>query len=104
MSLGYDNIVATFGQFNVEQGMLFLPFQRIIFWPDNDKAGFENTYRAIEAIARYNRLDIVPVVEKMKGDAADLTADQIVNHLDAAYNSALLPMYGKLVTLSEVQK
>lgn len=103
-SLGYWNTVATFGSFNIEQGMLLLPFNRVVFWPDNDGAGLLNVTKAIQSIARYNRLDVVPVVNKPKGDANDLRPEEVVAHLDATYNSSLFSLLAKdhLPTLEDI--
>jgi hypothetical protein len=104
MSLGYNNVVATFGQFNIEQGMLLLPFRRVIFWPDNDSAGYENAQRCVDSLSRYTPVYITPVVEKIKGDAADVAEDDLQLYLRSAYHYSLFPLYnkGKLATLTDV--
>lgn len=102
MSMGFTNVVATFGAFSPAQGMLLLPYERIIFWPDNDAAGIENTKRAIDTIARYTPLYIVPAVNKPKGDAADLDEEGVEEHLSAAYNSSSFSLYKGLPTLEVI--
>lgn len=105
MSMGFDNVVATFGQFNREQGMLLMAVPTVYFWPDNDKAGYENSERAISTLGRYTVVKIVPVIDKIKGDAADLdSAEQVREYLDAAYASSLFPLLAKdkLPTLEEL--
>lgn len=102
MSMGVMNVVATFGQFNVEQGMLLLPYDQIFFWPDNDDAGRKNAFRAESSMARYSYLKIVPTVDKPKGDAADLNdLMDVVDYLKNSYSAALLhsatyPQHGLL--------
>lgn len=106
MSMGFERVVATFGQFSREQGMLLLACPLIYFWPDNDKAGFENTERCIETLGRYTVVKIVPVLPNPKGDAADLeTASDVSKYLQNAYSSALLKGYagGKILpTLEQI--
>jgi DNA primase len=98
-SLGFDPVVATFGSFTFEQAMLLMPFKLVRFWPDNDKAGQENVRRAIDSLLRYSNLEIVPVVEGEKSDAANLDDSGIRKHLNASYPAALYPMIG-LTTLA----
>jgi hypothetical protein len=93
-SHGVHNVVATFGQFSNEQSMLLLPFETVLIWPDNDKAGEENVQRAVKSMTRYSRLKIVPVVPGEKSDAANLPPEELTNYLQNAYNSALFPMLG----------
>jgi hypothetical protein len=93
-SNGVHNVVATFGQFNHEQGMLLLPFETVLFWGDNDKAGRENAERAIRTVTRYSRLKLVPVVPGEKSDAANLPPEELTNYLQNAYSSALYKMVG----------
>lgn len=106
MSMGFDRVVATFGQFSVEQGMLLIACPLIYFWPDNDGAGYENTERAIDALGQYTSLKIVPVLPNLKGDAADLDDNKIVSqYLQNAYSSTLFRAYAqdrKLPTLEQL--
>lgn len=83
-SCGFGNVMGTFGQFNTEQGSLLWPFNKVYFWPDNDKAGRENTWRAIRALERYVNLLIVPVVSGDKSDAANLEPDEISKYIGDA--------------------
>ncbi len=101
-SLGFENVVATFGQFSREQGMLLLAVPKVYFWPDNDKAGFENAERAIESMSKFNRVFIVPVVKGEKSDAANIGLDDINKHLEMAYSAALWPIY-KLSTVADLR-
>jgi hypothetical protein len=90
MSMGFNRVVATFGSFSREQGMLLLAVPTVYFWPDNDAAGYENAQRAVETLGKMTTLRIVPVVLNEKGDAADLqTADEVIAYLQAAYPSTL---------------
>lgn len=103
MSLGFDNVVATFGQFSVEQGSLIMAIPNIYFWPDNDNPAKAGAMNAIAALGKYSNLLIVPVVDKPKGDAADLTtAEEVKAHLSMAYPSYLWHSYG-LITLEELR-
>jgi DNA primase len=82
-SLGFKATMGTFGQFSTEQGHLLWPFNRVYFWPDNDKAGAENTERAIKALEQYVNLQIVPVVPGEKSDAANLeTWQEVFEYLE----------------------
>jgi hypothetical protein len=102
-SMGFHRVVATFGQWSREQGMLLLAVPVIYFWPDNDPAGYENAKRCIETLGRMTEVRIVPVLPNLKGDPADLdTADEVLAHLKAAYSSSLFEMHamnGALPTL-----
>lgn len=102
MSMGFERVVATFGQFSYEQGMLLLACPLVYFWPDNDAAGYENAERAIKSLMRYTNIKIVPVLPTPKGDAADLDdAESVSEYLQNAWPSSLAPyLLGK--TLAEV--
>lgn len=103
MSLGFDQVVATFGAFSQEQGMLLLPFEKIFFWADNDAAGFTNAERAKRSLMKYSNLFFVPVVDGEKSDAANLLPEQVQTYLDNVYPASLfmaLNKGGKLATLS----
>lgn len=90
MSHGFDNVVATFGAFSAEQGMLLIPVPKIYFWPDNDSAGYENAKRCIESNSKYNSVYIVPAVPGEKSDAANLKdREEVLDYLSKAYHSAL---------------
>jgi DNA primase len=102
MSSGYPNVVATFGSFNNEQMSYTSVFPRVYLWPDNDSAGLENIKRAINEIRYSTDVRIVPVVNKLKGDAADVPPNGIQEYLDKAFSPALVPFYGSpLVTLDQ---
>lgn len=92
-SIGFGNVMATFGSFNPEQGSLLWPFRKVYFWPDNDKAGVENTKKAISTLSRYVELWIVGYVPGAKADAADLEPDMIQQYLDEAMPAMI---WGKL--------
>lgn len=101
-SQGFPQTVATFGSFNMEQAMLLLPFERILFWPDNDAAGWTNADRARQSLMKYSNLMYVPAVAGEKGDAADLSPEQIQEHLDHAYPASLFKLnnpHGRLFVL-----
>jgi len=101
-SMGYKQVVATFGSFTREQGMLLIPFQTVYFWPDNDAAGKENTERAIDTLKMYGNLKIVPVVSGEKSDAANLDDwNGIDEHIMNAFPASLYPKFG-LATLDQL--
>lgn len=106
MSMGFDRVVATFGQFSIEQGMLLVACPLVYFWPDNDGAGYENTERIVKSLGQYTALKIVPVLPNPKGDAADLDDNKIVSqYLQNAYSAALFRAYTldrKMPTLEKV--
>lgn len=93
-SHGFGNVMATFGSFNFEQGQLLWPFDRVYFWPDNDDAGRENASRAVKGLERYVDLRIVPVVEGMKNDAANLRPEAIQEYISKAYPASLYHSLG----------
>ena len=88
-SHGFGNVMATFGSFQQAQASLLFPFERVLYWPDNDSAGMTNAARAIEALWTFVNLSIVPMVPGEKSDAANLAPEQIQDYLDAAIPSAL---------------
>jgi hypothetical protein len=94
-SLGYHKTVGTFGQFSIEQGMLLLPCEKVYFWPDNDKAGYENAKRAAESmLGQMGTLYIVPVLPNYKGDPGDLNeASEVATYLKHAWPSSLWSLY-----------
>jgi DNA primase len=103
MSHGYPNVVATFGSFNDEQMQHLSIFRRVLLWPDNDAAGQENVKRAVEAIRYSTEVRIVPVVDKEKGDAADVSPEGIQEYIEKAFSPAFMPFYGTpLVTLDRL--
>lgn len=96
MSMGFNRVVATFGQFNREQAMLILAIPTVYFWPDNDKAGWENTERCVQTLGQYTTVKIVPVLPNLKGDAADLdTAEEVSRYLQNAWPASLFKLYAK---------
>jgi len=104
-SLGFNRVVATFGQFSREQGMLLIAIPTILYWPDNDYAGHQNTWRTISSLGQYTTVKIVPVLPKLKGDPGDLeTSDEVLKYLQNAYSASLFPLYSaeKLATLEAV--
>ena len=104
-SMGFNRVVATFGQFSREQGMLLIAIPTVYFWPDNDYAGKQNTERCISSLGQYTSVKVVPVVNKDKGDAADLdTADEVVKYLQMAYSASLFRLHSdqKLATLDDL--
>src|SRR5581483_5019581 len=50
-TLGYNNVVATFGQFNIPHAALLMAIPHVLFWPDNDDAGQKNAARIIEYLS-----------------------------------------------------
>jgi DNA primase len=89
-SLGFHRCCATFGSFSPEQAMLLMGIDKVYFWPDNDAAGLQNALRAAESLLGLVNLDIVPVVDVSKGDAADLkSAEEVVEYLKNAYTATL---------------
>ena len=94
-SLGFHNVVATFGSFGRLQSMLLIGIPKVYFWPDNDGAGKTNVENAIEYLSKLVQLYIVPIVDKEKGDAADLSnANIIQKYIDKAYPYTLYPIVG----------
>jgi hypothetical protein len=90
LSLGFDNVVATFGSFSREQGMLLQPIQTIFFWGDNDGAGYTNTQRCIDTNRFFNSVRIVPAVPGEKSDPANLnTREEVERYLNVSYPSSL---------------
>jgi DNA primase len=103
MSNGYPNVVATFGSYNSEQLGVATVFPTIYLWPDNDPAGEKNVKAAIDTLRYMVDLRVVPVVNKPKGDAADVSPDNIKEHISRAFTPALLPLFNKsLVTLDDL--
>jgi DNA primase len=96
MSLGFNRVVATFGQWSTEQGMLLIAVPTVYFWPDNDPAGYNNTRLAINSLGKFTNLKIVPVVPTPKGDAAELnTAEEILSYLGQSYPASIFSMESK---------
>jgi len=105
MSLGFNRVVASFGQWSTEQSMLLIAVPTVYFWPDNDGAGMGNAKRAIETLGKFVDLRIVPAVPKSKGDAADLAdADEVLHYLKNAYPASLFKMHSKdkLATIDDL--
>lgn len=95
-SMGFKRVVATFGQFSQEQGMLLIAVPTVYFWPDNDYAGYQNALRCITTLGQFTTIKIVPAVPERKGDAADLeTADEIIKYLQNSYSASLFKLYSK---------
>jgi len=88
-SHGFGSAVATFGQFSPAQASLLWPFNTVYYWPDNDKAGRNNTKLAIENLEQYVNLKIVPTVEGEKSDAANLDPEEISDYIKRSEPSAL---------------
>lgn len=104
-SLGFNRVVATFGQFSKEQAMLLIAMERVYYWPDNDPAGWNNAHTIMDVLKRYTDLRIVPVLPQEKGDAGDLDRDtDVFEYLYHAYPAALFPMKSpqKLATLEAI--
>lgn len=105
-SLNFNKTVGTFGQFSFEQGMLLLACETVYFWPDNDKAGYENAKRATESmLGQMGTLKIVPVLPNSKGDPGDLdNAAEVAAYLKYAWPSSLWSLYAqdRLPTLEQV--
>jgi hypothetical protein len=104
-SLGFHRVVATFGQFSKEQGMLLIAVPTVYYWPDNDYAGLQNAWRSIASLGQYTSVKIVPVLPDLKGDPGDLTnPDEVTKYLQNAYSAALFKLYSseKLATLDDV--
>jgi len=105
-SLGFNKVVATFGQFSKEQAMLLLAVPVVYYWPDNDKAGLNNARLATETLGRYTNLKIVPLIDGLKSDPGDLDDPaEVQKYLANAWNSNLLNLYAKdgLPTLEQVK-
>jgi hypothetical protein len=93
-SLGFNRVTASFGQFSKEQAMLLTPIEKVYYWPDNDGAGYENAKKAIEFLAKFVDLWIVPVLSQEKGDAGDLDTDeQVLRHLSESYPASLFELF-----------
>jgi hypothetical protein len=102
-SLGFDRVVATFGQFSTEQAMPLIAVQQVYYWPDHDEAGKANVQKAIDSLGKYTNLRIVPVLPEKKGDPGDCGEPmEVFEYLKAAYPASLWKMYG-MVTLAELQ-
>lgn len=102
MSNGYDSL-ATFGSWSMEQLSYLADFEKVLLWPDNDPAGSKNLQRVINPLMHLTNTSIVPVVNKVKGDAADVAPDELKNYLSEAYSPSILPLFdGKLPTLESL--
>jgi len=89
-SLGFHRVVASFGSFSKEQGMLLIAVPTVYFWPDNDHAGWENAHKAINFLSKFVELKIIPAVPGSGSDGGDLTrSEEVQAYLDAAYPAAL---------------
>jgi DNA primase len=88
-SNGLLNTFGTFGQFSPAQSQLLWPFERVLYWPDNDSAGVTNTKNAIEYLRRYVNLEIVPFVPGAKSDGADVPPDELQSYLAEAVPAVL---------------
>jgi DNA primase len=97
MSNGYRNVIATFGAWNTEQVPHLTRFSNVYLWPDNDSAGKKNLERVVPIIEKLTQVKLVPVVEKEKGDAADLSAEEIEKHLQNAQNLAIVRLQERLL-------
>lgn len=93
LSLGVNNVVATFGSYSREQGMLLQPIQNLFFWGDNDGAGFTNAQHCISINKFFNSVKIVPAIPGEKSDPANLnTREEVEAYLNEAYPSSLFPV------------
>lgn len=103
MSEGYDSVVATFGSWSKEQMFSLVGcINGVILWPDNDKAGEENVKRIVEFLTDFVPVHIAPIIDKEKGDPADLTKEELANYLDNCYNPFLFFTHRRLLNLKEV--
>lgn len=101
-SMGIPNTVATFGSFSLEQADLLKKFPKVRIWPDNDPAGLNNLLRVLDTLRHAVDVTIVPVVDKPKGDPADVESGQLFEYLHSAYSPGILPLFkGKLPTLEQ---
>lgn len=111
MSVGYRNVVATFGAgLSDKQAWLLSSFyEGVLLWPDNDPAGSEwfvqwggkEPKRYIKGpadglivIERQVPVFVVPAVPGAKADPADLAPSEIGRYLEAKYPSTQYPMEG----------
>lgn len=89
-TLGFTSCVATFGSFSKEQAQALAKFDMVLFWPDNDPAGFTNAFHAIKYLKELTKLYLVPPVEGDKSDAGDLeTSEEVENYLHQAMTPAI---------------
>jgi DNA primase len=103
-SMGFNNCVATFGSWSREQIFsLCVCLNGVILWPDNDPAGYENVNRILDYAASWFPVSIAPVHPKPKGDAADLSKEEVAEYLNYTYSSLVFKRMKKLLTLKEVQ-
>ncbi len=106
-SWGFNRIVATFGSFSQEQGMLLIAVPTVYFWPDNDYAGYQNALACITGLGTYTTVKIVPAVPGKKSDAADIEdIDGVMKYLQNAYFASLFKLYSKdnkLATLEDLR-
>lgn len=103
-SLGVTNAVATFGSFSLEQAELLKKFSKVRIWPDNDTAGEKNLFRVLDELSKSTDVVIVPVVDKHKGDAADVLPENMYTYLFSAYPPTILPLFKDgLPTLDQVK-
>jgi DNA primase len=93
--LGKD-AVGTFGSnVNPAQLRLLRRFQSgIILWPDNDKAGNEWFVTCYNYLKRYVPVHGVAPVTGSKGDPADLTDEEILEHLENYTFDLTFPSFG----------
>lgn len=96
-SLGFHKCVATFGQFSNEQAMLLLALPVVYYWPDNDKAGYQNARRAKDSLlGRMGTLKIIPCVPGQKSDSGDIRESaEIRQYLNAAWPVTLWDLFVK---------
>jgi DNA primase len=84
-SLGYHNVVATFGaSVGYEQIAPLRKFRKVYLAPDNDVPGQKALGIEIGLLKDFVDLYIVPPVPAEKGDLADINGSEVPNHLAKA--------------------
>lgn len=102
-SHGFENVVATFGSWSMEQLAFLTVFDSVILWPDNDPAGVTNLKKVLEPLRNLTEVRVVPVVSKPKGDAADVSPNLLSSYLERAISPVkLASLHGKVPTLDDL--
>lgn len=95
ISEGYKSVVATFGSWSREQIFSLSGCQNgIILWADADLAGQTNLKRVLDWAVKLVPTYIAPLVDKEKGDAGDLTSEEIKLYLENIYSPILYKLKG----------
>jgi DNA primase len=90
-----EQAVGTFGSnVNPAQLRLLRRFQSgVILWPDNDKAGNEWFKQCYDYLVRYVPVYGVGQLGLVKGDPADLTDEELIEHLAEHTVDLRIPLF-----------